>query len=110
MASITFCAVHFTPVACFERAYSLGHLRAMRLLQLVTGALVSRFAETNARSATARSASSSGPNANGFRRSFRRSARVPRRRRAALPANPARLLRREKVGRASCREREAGRF
>ena len=72
MASITFCAVHFTPVACFERAYSLGHLRAMRLLQLVTGALVSRFAETNARSATARSASSSGPNANGFRRSFRR--------------------------------------
>ena len=53
MASITLCAVHFTPVACFERAYSRGHLRATRLLQLVTGWLVSRLALTNARSATA---------------------------------------------------------
>ena len=71
MASITFCAVHFTPVACFERAYSRGHLRATRLLQLVTGWLVSRLAVTNARRATASSSSSSALNSNGRRRSLR---------------------------------------
>ena len=72
IASRTFCAVHLNPLACLLRAYSRGHLRARRLLQLVTGALVSRLAVTYARSATASSDSSGGPYLNGFRRSFRR--------------------------------------
>mmetsp|Transcript_2276 Transcript_2276/g.9486 ORF Transcript_2276/g.9486 Transcript_2276/m.9486 type:complete len:205 (-) Transcript_2276:337-951(-) len=72
IAAITFCAVHFTPVACLESAYSRGHFRATKLDQLVTGCDVSRFALTYARSATASSASSVGPNSKSFSLCLRR--------------------------------------
>ena len=52
MPGITFCAVHFTPVACFEGVLARPLARD-EIAQLVTGWLVSRLALTNARSATA---------------------------------------------------------